>query len=567
MEIVLPFVALGGMYIISNRTNESFTGSAEEEIFHPQGLLKDEVVHAENEDLVNNTLEETHEQTTDDFFDPNNYLVGDYDSLNGEKINKDNFKHNNMVPFFGGRIKGNYDNYKHSESVLDHMTGTGSQMKSKTESAPLFTPSENMNYAHGAPNMNDFYQSRVNPSMNMANVKPWQEERVAPGLNQGFTSKGGNGFNSALDERETYMPRNVDDLRVATNPKQSYSLSGHEGPLSAPIKERGQFGVMEKHLPDRYFESGEERWFTTTGIEKKQTARSEHLYKEENRETTTCEYEGTAKGKAHINYSKTTYTPSDRVSLGSKQFTPASAPQYGVGNPNGHNNYLMQKNNRNANDNTNGFGIVGSTLGAVISPLIDVLRPSRKENVVGNIRVHGEVQQTNPKGYINNQKEIRTTNRQMHPETLPHHNFQNQGDGGYELSKPTIVPTARNDTSVFYAGVMGGTNESVSTYESAYENQIHNDKKEATTYSRVAIGNANSFVQLPQEHAIAKQEKDRENNRMFVPTTNPTHLPPSTETCGLTNAPQLVEENTRIEPNLLEAFKKNPYTHSLNSVA
>lgn len=565
MEIVLPFVALGGMYIISNRTSESFTGNDEGNTGIPNGLIKDEVENQTDERLADNAVEDAR-QTTDEFFNADNYTVNDYNSLSGEKISKENFKHNNMVPFFGAKIKGNYDNYKHSESVLDHMTGSGSQMKSKSESAPLFTPAENMNFAYGAPNMNDFYQSRVNPSMKMSNVKPWQEQRVAPGLNKGFTTEGGNGLNSALDERSTYMPRTVDELRVATNPKQSYCLSGHEGPLSAPVKERGQFGAMEKHLPDTYYESGQERWFTTTGIEKKQTARSEIIDKEENRATTTREYEGGAKGRAHINYSKKTYTPSTRVELGSEQFTPATSSVQGANHPNGHKSYLTQKNNRVANNNSNGFGIVGSTLGAVISPLIDVLRPSRKENVIGNIRLHGDVVPTAPNSYLSNQNEIRVTNRQMHPDTLPHHNIQNQGDGGYEVTTNTVVPTARNETSTYYSGVMGGTSQSVSTYEAAY-GQTNNDKKEATTYNRVPMGNTNSFVQLPQEHSVVKQETDRENNRMFVPTTNPTQLPPSLETCGLTNTPQQLQENNRIEPDLLEAFKKNPYTQSLQSVA
>ena len=82
-----------------------------------------------------------------------------------------------------------------------------------------------MQYAHGAPNQSDFYQSRVNPSSKMSNVKPWQEERVAPGLNRGYTTSGSEGYNSALDERQTYMPKSVDDMRVLTNPKNSYKAS------------------------------------------------------------------------------------------------------------------------------------------------------------------------------------------------------------------------------------------------------------------------------------------------------------------------------------------------------
>jgi hypothetical protein len=40
------------------------------------------------------------------------------------------------------------------------------------------------------------------------------------------------------------------------------------------------------------------------------------------------------------------------------------------------------------------------------------------------------------------------------------------------------------------------------------------------------------------------------------------------QTYGTTNAPQYVnayQNNNRIDPGLLDAFKANPYTHSLSS--
>lgn len=572
MEFVLPFVALGGMYIISNRTNEGFENDDNENDDNNIPLLRSEIEYNKDERLQNNEQEGLR-QTTDALFNRENMSIPEFTStLSGEKMTNEQFQHNNMVPFFGAKIKGNYNDYKINESILDNMNGSGSQMKSKEERAPLFTPAENMNYAHGAPNMNDFYQSRVNPSMNMSNVKPWKEERVAPGLNKGYTTEGTNGLNSGLEAREYFMPKNVDELRIETNKKESYCLTGHEGPLSAPIKERGQFGAMEKHLPDRYYESGESRWFTTTGVEKKQTARSQYNNKEENRETTAREYEGGARGNSHINYSKNTYAPSERDQLGQEQFTPASAGDKHKAHPNdyGSQNYLDYKNNRTVNNNDLGFGIVGSTLGAVISPLIEVLRPTKKENVIGNIRIHGDVAPNLPKGYINNQRDIRVTNRQMNPDSLCHYNVQNQHDssGGYELDNNTVVPTNRNETTTYYSGVMSGpgTQEGVTTYDAAY-NQTNNDKKEATTYNRTSQGGTQVFNQLNIEHNVVKQESDRDNNRMWVPNRNMAQLPPSIETCGLTNTPNAVEENNRIQSDLLDAFKKNPYTHSLNSVA
>ena len=121
---------------------------------------------------------------TDKYFRPpaESTSTTKYSSISGEQVDENYFRHNNMVPFFGGNIRTRAVDAKSSESIMDNYTGAGSQILSKQERAPLFSPSENQQWANGAPNTTDFMRSRVNPSMRMANVKPFEEERVAPGL-------------------------------------------------------------------------------------------------------------------------------------------------------------------------------------------------------------------------------------------------------------------------------------------------------------------------------------------------------------------------------------------------
>lgn len=122
--------------------------------------------------------------------------IQDIYSLTGDYLDSSNFKHNNMIPFYGAKIKGQLYDANIAESILDNMAGTGSQVIKKIEQAPLFKPQENMQWANGAPNMSDFYQSRVNPGMKISNVKPFDSEYVGPGLNKGYTSEGSGGYNS-----------------------------------------------------------------------------------------------------------------------------------------------------------------------------------------------------------------------------------------------------------------------------------------------------------------------------------------------------------------------------------
>ena len=62
---------------------------------------------------------------------------------------------NNMVPYFGkSKLNGNnfMENAQLHDSILDSRQGNNSFSREKEESAPLFKPEENIQWAHGSPN-------------------------------------------------------------------------------------------------------------------------------------------------------------------------------------------------------------------------------------------------------------------------------------------------------------------------------------------------------------------------------------------------------------------------------
>ena len=65
-----------------------------------------------------------------------------------------------------------------------------------------------------------------------------------------------------------------------------------------------KIGKVEKHLPEKFYNSGPERWFTTTGAEKHPQIRSAQIMPMENRIETTQEYYGGGSN----NVGKATYT-------------------------------------------------------------------------------------------------------------------------------------------------------------------------------------------------------------------------------------------------------------------
>ena len=42
-----------------------------------------------------------------------------------------------------------------------------------------------------------------------------------------------------MEARDKWLPKTVDELRVATNPKQEYDLNGLQGPAQSVIKNVG----------------------------------------------------------------------------------------------------------------------------------------------------------------------------------------------------------------------------------------------------------------------------------------------------------------------------------------
>ena len=106
------------------------------------------------------------------------------------------------------------------------------------------------------------------------------------------------------------------------------------------------------------------------------------------------------------------------------------------------------------------------------------------------------------------------------------------------------------------------------SYEAAYK-QHNNDIKSQTIMNRPNQGGTQIFNQQMHLSTI-KSDSDRLDGRMNPAFSSISSLPPSTQTYGAIRAPQYYNECAgcdRIQPDILTAFKNNPYTHSLtNSV-
>ena len=606
MELAIPLVALSSLYFISKSNNNEQS----EEGFQPNNTMemelpntnipnvnypseipiRDAVLDITTKLAVDNKY--NGESYTDKFFnlaDPKNILKNEYwqsktgmntDSddgsedfiaLSGQKVDSNYFTHNNMVPYFGSKVRSRKFEANQNEGLMDTYTGNGSQTIDKKEQAPLFAPNENYQWAYGAPNQSDFMQSRVNPSLKMANVVPFKQETVGPGLGLGYTTEGLGGYNSGMMERETWLPKTVDELRVNNHRKASgVSMIGHEGPASTHIKNRGELGRVEKKLPEKTFEWGSDRYFTTTGQEKGQTLRPIEEDRYTNRPETTREYSGIAGGDSKTSYVEGEYMPSKNHHLGAVPISAAAAIGKGGARDSdfGAKSQVAYANNRSANKQADYFGAIGGAIGSVVAPLLDIVRPSRKENTIGNLRPYSNATTNVPLSYVFNPADRpNTTIRETTENTKMHLNSGTKAfdKGAYGVTPNQPVINARMTQSDFYyagnssaqAGARG-----LRPHDAEYR-QRNNEVKSSTIDGRMVPGNM-SLMNNNQNIKCVDRVNKLNQNYVAGPTN---FRGPGQENLGQLQGKQQLYSglgNDRMDTlDMKQMLQKNPYALSI----
>ena len=612
MELAIPLIALGGMYVISNQNNsnkETFSKeklkkqSNQKETFNNMGIrtnlqsgnlesqfnnyLPNTHIEPQNYPIMNNNeLVDTVEEypnpnvATNRYLDQNVYEkkersgvpignnIQQVYSLTGDYLSSKEFTHNNMVPFTNSKPFGQTYNVNNAETILDNYVGNGSQVIKKIEQAPLFKPQDNVQWTYGMPDMSDFYQSRQNPVNRNNMVKPFESIRVGPGLDKGYSADGSHGYNSGMEARDKWLPKTVDELRVATNPKEEYNLDNLQGPAQSVIKNIGIEGKVEKYRPDTFFINTQDRWLTTTGAEKAGRVVAEEVLKTSHRNATTTYQHGTP----NATLKTASYVPTKHEEPKKNQlegFEVGHSNATGTGphhdkdkHQKSHTNY---SNNRAINKQPHTFGSgFTSAIGAVIAPVLDILKPSRKEEYSCNMRLYGNIAGEVPSNYVSSPGDVPSTTIKETTVYQPNGYIGNQTNDAYLITKQQPIDNQRDTTN--HNQFMGmQSSHGNKQYDYVYR-QTNSEAKEKTIVGRTNQGNAKYFN--PQMNVtLSKLDSDRDNNRLWAPQAT---LPngPSVQTYGKANMPQYYNECMgceRISPDILNAFKENPFTHSLSS--
>lgn len=285
-------------------------------------------------------------------------------TLSGKVMTPEQFAHNNMQPYIRGSVTQNTDTFANS-SILENRTGRGDLYMHKKEQECLFEPTSQYGNACGFMSSPiEYERSHMQEPIARRNDFPIEQIHVGPGLGLGYTANPAGGFHQA-NTIDIVRPKNVDELRVATNPRVTYELPP-QGPKGG-ISQRGIIGSVAKNKPDTYFQQSPDMWLKTRGAFTKETGRPEQEMKPTSRVDTHIDYEGPAQSSS-------------------------SHPGIGTSDDYGLDSVMVYNNNRQDTGQHTILNNLTSTVKAVIAPLLDFFRHTPKEYTLDASRVFGNMQ-------------------------------------------------------------------------------------------------------------------------------------------------------------------------------
>lgn len=317
--------------------------------------------------------------------------------LTGSTI--ENFGHTNMQPFYKGNKTHNID-FNNGSAILEKMQGTSNILRSrKTEVKKMFEPTANMGYVDGSPNNVEHFRNRQVESTFKNNDLPFKQQRVGPGIDEGYTTTPSGGFTQSKT-REYMMPKNVDELRAKNNPKETYSgriLQGQKG------SNRGVVSVPKKNKVNSYFKNSPERYLKTGGHIKASKLREKFYMKPTKRKHTPYygvigkEVPKNSKYAAVRTTRKNNYMNTGPRNANEKNAWELSDKNLKEGVSDYGKSAIRNKpNERDITQKRTHTTNITTDIKKLIAPVLDIFRRTRKENTIGNSRPDGNMKAAIP---------------------------------------------------------------------------------------------------------------------------------------------------------------------------
>jgi hypothetical protein len=525
-----------------------------------------------------------------------NYAKYTFSNSAGGFISNDDFLTNDqgikVAPFFSSQAPNvNFDDSRQLERSQGRIEGSRSKREVSGNAFSDLSP--NMGNVFGNQfNSHRADQTRYDNGSLRNNELPFTQERIAP-----IDSM--SNFNREIGQ--TIANRsNIDNLRTVNDPKLTYEgrvLTGKG------FDQRGKEGEVYKHNPETFYENNANKWFVTNGAFLAKSERPEQLLPDTNRKYFNKGEFGPAapavQGNSELrgNYKKTL-----RQQLGSDTIRNATSEVPVLNNDMVQQGYRALPNERQVTGLRTYDSNLKTEVGSQMVGLQDEAKNTKKQTLLdpanngylgNNVdastkRQYDSVRVTKKQttidsannGYLGNNIGAMTTKPYEAPEwtTKDSTHFEYTGNSGAsagingQTTKPYDSPdwTVKDSTHFSYSGNAGASvlgDMSKINYMNAETNPTKEiiSQGRAPTLNNTKIANGMDSINMD----IKKMDVDYMNHRLNG-VDKVYGVIPQDNTCEITSMKDRLEDNSianRIDPNLLNPFKNNPYTQSLNSFA
>ena len=455
------------------------------------------------------------------------------EGLDGSFLTSNEFMMNDqgvsMAPYFSGEGPASI-NFDDSRILNQHQGGFENEFKFPKKEINLnLPPQKNIGNVFGmqdsGPSME---QDRYIPGMYKTDELPFEQEKV-PHISQR------SGVNR--DIGEIFAQRNsVDNTRALSNQKVSLGTRVVAG---KGIDERGQEGQVFKHLPDRDYEQTADQWLVTTGAIDANSLRPAQILPETNRQYLNRQEMGPAAPNGYTAEEKRPmFKKTDKQQLASDTVRNAYGTEIFIDSDHQQSSYKMYPNEREVTEERTYEGNVKSLVPGETIELQDTIKTTLKETTISP---------ANPNGFTQTVT------------TFPEERLQD---------KPK---TGKKETVLFeHTGNARGSTLQEMAQDQYFRADLNPNKEviaqgRAPTFESTKLTNGMDTINMD----IKKIEDDYFNHRI----NGVTHVfqeIPTDNTCKYTRDKDTLNNDTiahRIEGDLLDPFKHNPYTHSLHSFA
>ena len=554
-QIAIPLVIVGALYLMSNDKEEGFVSVENSEAVTEKAPVSgvrnkyDTSKYAMNNEGVYSQYQDKYFKPDSSQQDPLYQTVEDakFVSMSGSTIPNREVSHNNMTVFYGSKSYGELPEFQYKNSRLDNYSGLGTLSIEKKEVGSMFKPEKNVQNVYGNQNQSEFFHSRVNPSMRQANTTPWEKVQ---------DNKGEVGFNWAMADRDKSMPKTVDELRTANKPKADCPLNYTAPAYDPKVPSIEQIGKVVKKGPVTFHENNHVEMFRNPmGMEKPMVA-SDQMLTREQRDTTNVEYFG-ARGVddiGYVNRGQEGYV--HKQSLGTDTVLNFKA-NHSIHSEYGKNSYKSYVNNRE--NDTDYFGAIqGAFVANVVNPLVKTLRHTKKkgeENPLTNMKGPAKNMVFNPR------EQLPVTNREMNTEKIGmnHLSVERQNATGYKIANPYLPATQRPSTNMEVYGQANGGDK-----QRSYGAEYNQRNIQKPIDNRIPNGNAKHY-QTEGNYQMVNKERTQNYANVDVRPSIPQIQFVGEQTKNVATYANI--NDTYNHSDLLKAFKSNPYTQPLGSVA